>query len=65
MTSTLAPPSRLTLQEFADRERVSLSTVRTWVSNGVAPVSYRMNKRRVFDLSDVAQWEANLKASAR
>lgn len=54
--------SALTIPELAERERVSVGTVRWWVSQRKAPPSYKIGRRRLFDLDAVIAWELARKA---
>lgn len=53
----------LTVAEFAARYGVSTSTVWWWISEGKAPPSYKLARRRVFDLEAVILWEMQKKAA--
>lgn len=65
MNHTIASPTRLTVEQLADYLTVSVSTLRWWIHCGTAPRSYKIGRRRVFDLTDVIAWEAEQKASTR
>lgn len=47
-----------TLQEFADREKVKVQTVRNWRMKGQDPRSFIAGGRYVrYRLSDILEWE--------
>jgi DNA-binding transcriptional MerR regulator len=51
-------PTRLTVEELAQRERTSASTIRYWQWKGIGPKSIKVGRRRLFELADVEAWEA-------
>lgn len=54
-----------TVEEVAERYRTTPSTVYGWIHKGTAPPSIRVGKRRLFDVDELASWEANLRDSSQ
>lgn len=60
MATQEAKDRYLTVREVAERYRTTESTVHGWVYKRTAPPSIRVGKRRLFALSDLLAWEADL-----
>jgi excisionase family DNA binding protein len=48
----------ITIKELAERQRVSVVTVRRWIAAGLAPSHIRCGRTIRFRLQDVEAWEA-------
>ena len=48
----------ITINELAERQRVSVVTVRRWIAAGLAPSHIRCGRTIRFRLQDIEAWEA-------
>lgn len=56
-TAVLDPNQRLTVEELAEREDVTVRTVYKWNRENTGPRYMRIGRRAVYKLSDVIAWE--------
>jgi DNA-binding transcriptional MerR regulator len=55
----------LTTEQLAERMHQSPNTVRYWTYQGTGPASTKFGHRRLYRLSDVEAWEADVEAKSR
>jgi len=57
----MTPPVRhLSMAELADREGVSVETVKYWLKTGYGPRSMKVGKHRRWRLTEIEAWEKSL-----